>query len=93
MAAMPPTSRPIFSRQRSTAAFVCKATCWSSRKINSRKLRSKPMRHLLLLLPLLCFSLPASAMQALDDDSLASVNGQSGISMEINGGGWSASNV
>ncbi len=51
------------------------------------------MRHLLLLLPLLGFSLPAAAMQALDDDSLASVNGQSGMSMEISGGGWSASNV
>jgi hypothetical protein len=47
----------------------------------------------LLLLPLLCLSLPSLAMQALDDDSLASVNGQSGISMEISGGGWSASNV
>ncbi|MEN0106985.1 MAG: DUF6160 family protein, partial [Pseudomonas sp.] len=52
------------------------------------------MRCDLLLLPLaLCFSSAALAMQALDDDSLASVNGQSGISMEISGGGWSASNV
>lgn len=55
------------------------------------------MHRSLLRLPL-CVSLlvvgaPALAMQALDDDSLANVNGQSGISMEISGGGWSASTV
>jgi len=51
------------------------------------------MRANLLLLPLLGLSLPCLAMQALDDEGLAGVNGQSGISMEISGNGWSASNV
>ncbi len=45
-----------------------------------------------LLLPLL-LSPFAQAMQALDDEGLSSVAGQSGISMEVTGNGWSASNV
>lgn len=51
------------------------------------------MRANLLLLPLLGLSLPCLAMQALDDEGLAGINGQSGVSMEISGNGWSASNV
>ena len=50
------------------------------------------MRRTLLLLPLL-FSPLVQAMQALDDDSLAGVSGQDGISMETTGNGWSASSV
>lgn len=51
------------------------------------------MRANLLLLPLLGLSLPCLAMQALDDEGLAGVNGQSGITMEVSGNGWSASNI
>src|SRR6218665_103393 len=51
------------------------------------------MRANLLLLPLLGLSLPCLAMQALDDEGLAGVNGQCGMRMEMSGNGWSASNV
>ncbi|WP_457787867.1 DUF6160 family protein [Pseudomonas sp. PL-6] len=42
---------------------------------------------------LLLGSSPVWAMQALDDDSLAGVSGQGGISIETSGGGWSAGSV
>ncbi|CAD5107881.1 DUF6160 family protein [Zestomonas carbonaria] len=50
------------------------------------------MRRTLLFLPLLLSPL-AQAMQALDDDSLASVSGRDGISMETTGPGWSAGSI
>lgn len=45
---------------------------------------------------LLCLCLlgsPLMAMQMLDDESLAGVSGQGGISVEISGGGWAAQSV
>src|SRR3990167_8460126 len=50
------------------------------------------MRRYLLLLPFV-LSPVAQAMQALDDASLSGVSGQDGISLEIVGGGWTASSV
>ena len=50
------------------------------------------MRSYWLWLPLVLSPL-AQAMQALDDQSLAGVSGQDGISMETTGGGWSAASV
>jgi len=51
------------------------------------------MRRYGWLSALVLGSAPAWAMQALDDDGLASVSGRGGISIETTGGGWSAASV